>query len=217
MGETTTFTLTVRNPSDKPANDVTLALPVPQGAEPLAGDGLIDGVAGWRWAIGTLGTGASATRVASVRIARQPATGALLLKPEASARGLTEPARTASGAAVINRNSTTSTFTPGAVATLRSADGMVSVDAPGGLFKQGLTLRASRTTPAGETTPPATVLGRRSLGTVFLNATDGNGKNIHQFDQPLTISMRYTPEQLQAAGLTEATLAIFWFDTDAQR
>ncbi|HEU4323529.1 MAG TPA: RHS repeat-associated core domain-containing protein [Roseiflexaceae bacterium] len=217
LGETTTLTLTVRNPSAQPVDNVTVSLPVPQGTEPLPGDGLVDAASGWRWSVGTLAGGASATRTASVRITSLPTGGALLAKPEASARDLPEPARTNGGAAIVDRSATTSAFTPGAAAALRSADGMVSVDVPRGLFKQALTLRASRTTPAGEVTPPASVLGRRSLGTVFLNATDSQGQNVHRFDQPLTISMRYTPEQLQAAGLTEGALAIFWFDTAAQR
>jgi hypothetical protein len=46
----------------------------------------------------------------------------------------------------------------------------------------------------------------------FLDATDAQGAAVRTFDAPLTISVSYTPEQLAAAGLSEANLALFYYD-----
>ena len=53
---------------------------------------------------------------------------------------------------------------------------------------------------------------RRGFETFFLEATDTTGADIHQFDAPLSISVTYTPEQLQAYELSEADLTLYWFD-----
>ena len=218
LSETVTATLTVRNQASQvSANNVIVTLPVPEGTEPLPGDGLVDAFTGWRWSLGTLAGGASATLTAQLRIVRAPKGGALLLKAQASADNQAQPDGDTKGGVIVDRSIARASFVPGNAATLQSADGLIRVDVPRGLFGRALKLQASRAAPAGEKNPPATVRGHRSLGTLFLNASDSAGQAVHTFDQPLTLSMRYTPEQLEATGLSEADLSIFWFHPDAQR
>lgn len=58
---------------------------------------------------------------------------------------------------------------------------------------------------------------KRGLGTFSLNATSDTGAETHQFDAPLSVSIKYTPEQLEALGIAEADLGLFWFDEQAGR
>jgi RHS repeat-associated protein len=57
------------------------------------------------------------------------------------------------------------------------------------------------------------VAGRKKgLGTFYLNANDAQGHEVHQFSAPLTVTVAYTPQQLQATGISEDDLSLFWYD-----
>jgi len=86
---------------------------------------------------------------------------------------------------------------------------VVTTPMPAGASDRALILRDDLTPPAGAPVPPP--LGR-SFGVFFLAATDTAGRAVHQFGQPLTITLNYTREQLQARGIGEHDLALQWFD-----
>lgn len=99
-------------------------------------------------------------------------------------------------------------FTPGVAATLRSSDGRVTVTVPGTAFDRPLTLQVDR----GRDRVRDGVRGRPTTGPIALTASDDQGAEIHSFVAPLTLSVAYTPEELTAQGLDEATLTLFWVD-----
>ncbi len=91
-------------------------------------------------------------------------------------------------------------------------DGRVTVSVPSGAATQPLRLRATRTPDTGEVEPPKIAGIRRGFGTFFLHAEDVGHQAVHQFAQPLTLSLRYTPQQLQALDIAEDDLTLFWYN-----
>jgi hypothetical protein len=212
VGDTAVLTITVSNGAPDPALDLSLKLPTPDGAVAEPGPNTISPTQGWQWTLPRLEQYSSASFTGALRVVRMPKGNALLLRPEATARGLSFAAREVGGAVVIDRahGPATTVFTPGADATLRSSDGTVTVRFPSGGFDRRLTLR--HTPHVRPSNAPPVVGFKRAIETFTLDATDDQGADIHQFTQPLTVTIGYTPEQLQAVGIAENDLTLFWFD-----
>jgi len=111
----------------------------------------------------------------------------------------------------------TAAFTPGAPTLLRSRDGQVSVQFPGAGAARPLTLRFGYDPLPGKRRPWDRVNGHPGLAPIFLDATDAQQNEVHQFTAPLTLTVAYTPEQLQALDIGEADLTLFWFDESQDR
>ncbi len=121
-----------------------------------------------------------------------------------------------------------SRYTPGQAAVLRGRDNRVIVEVPANAFDAPLTLEylsfddvRPRLRARGQAEPPVIAGYRRGFGAFFLEATDDQGRDIHQFKAPLTVTIRVTPQQLEVLGIAPDDLTIFWFDetlvgTDAQ-
>jgi uncharacterized repeat protein (TIGR01451 family) len=223
VGETAALTVTVRNLAPNPATNLVVTLPTPDGALALSGPTTLTPVAGWRWTLARLEGNATADLTGSLRLVRMPQGNAVLLQPLASADGVTVPAAASGGALATVRETGNARFTPGVAATLRSADNRVEVRVPPGAFRRALNLRARGLAEAlterqtrGLPLPPPLANGRRVFGPFVLDAADDTGADIHQFDAPLTISVTYTPEQLQAFGIPAGELRLFWFDEAAR-
>lgn len=81
---------------------------------------------------------------------------------------------------------------------------------------------AQRAATPGPARPPLStkelpIPGRtRGYQPFFLQANDDQGREVTQFDAPLTLRVRYTQEQLAALGIHEGDLTIFWFDEQAE-
>jgi RHS repeat-associated protein len=222
VGDTAAITLTIDNAAPHAADDLVVSLPTPDGALPLPGPGLVSTAQGWQWNLGRLDGQASATLTATLRLLALPPGQALRLLPQASAAGLAAPIRARGGAVVVAaRGPATAAFTPGTPATLRSRDGRVSVQLPATAADRRLTLRhraladlLADGSGRGQTLPSR--LARRGLGAFALDATDDSGADVHQFSAPLTITVSYTPEQLELLRIAEGALTLLWFD-EAQR
>jgi hypothetical protein len=222
IGDTAAITLTIDNAAPDPADDLVVTMPAPDGALPLPGPGFVSAANGWQWDLGHLDPQASLTLTATLQLVRLPQGQALRLLPEASAAGLAGPVRARGGAvAVAARGRAIATYTPGAPATLRSRDGRVSVQFPATAADRSLTLQhraladlLADGSGRGQRLP--TRLARRGLGAFALDATDDTGADVHQFTAPLTITVGYTPEQLETLRIAEGALTLFWFD-EAQR
>jgi hypothetical protein len=64
----------------------------------------------------------------------------------------------------------------------------------------------------GKTEPPAVAGFRRGFGAFFLEAADDQGRDVHTFKAPLTLTYHFTPQQLRVLNLVAGDLQIFWFD-----
>jgi RHS repeat-associated protein len=213
VGDTVAFTLTVANGALDPAEDLLVTLPTPDGALALPGPNTVGSSQGWQWPLGQLGGRASTDVTGQLRLLRRPTGDALLLHAQASARGLDRPIHMISGALVTDRTlgAATMRFVPGATARLRSRDGRVQVDFPPHAFGRALMLRHDITPLVGASTRRSAGL-RCSFGAFALDATDDAGQAVHQFTAPLTLTVSYTPEQLQALGIAEDDLTLSWFN-----
>nr|MBA3946055.1 hypothetical protein [Herpetosiphonaceae bacterium] len=213
VGDTAVISVTVTNQAPDPATDLSITLPVPDGTVPVAGPGLVSPTSGWAWSQAQASGGSTTTVVATVRVTQLPPGAALLAQLSATARGLVTPVYTEGGARVVASvaKSVPILFTPGTATLLRSADGQVEVQLPAGAATQPLLVSHSMVPTAGESVP-APVAGLHGFGTFFLNANDTLGQPVHQFAQPLTINVHYTPQQLRALHLMEDALTLFWWD-----
>src|SRR5215216_1753438 len=88
VGDTAAITLTVTNGAPDPADDLVVTLPTPDGAIALPGPATLGAAQGWQWNLGHLDGASSLTLNATLRLERLPQGAALLLHPQASARGL---------------------------------------------------------------------------------------------------------------------------------
>jgi RHS repeat-associated protein len=149
---------------------------------------------------------------------------ALVVTAQATADGLDIPIRAVGGAIVDDPAAARATvnFVPSRAARLTSPDGRVTVNFPAGAAKQPLRLsyrslpaaRAdARTTPL--VIPESRANNRRGFAPFFLTATNEQGNDVHRFDAPLTLTIHFTPQQLQALNLSAASLALYWFDETA--
>jgi len=101
VGTTATLTLTVSNEGDDPAQALVVTAPAPAGATPLPGEGYVSATAGWRWTVPALAANASTTVRGTLLVTAPPPGDALLIRAEATARGLAN-ASTGEGGALFD-------------------------------------------------------------------------------------------------------------------
>ena len=233
LGDTVTATLTLTNESSNAAQNVRVTLPTPQGAvattppvpatasstsAAVRANGVATAVASpdAQWSVPTLAGGQSTTFSTVYVVAQMPPGNALVLHPQLIADSFTRPISETAGATVSDpANAAQIAFVPGTPVTLQSPDGTVRVTVPGAAATVPLTLKhtpyaAKRT--RGDFLPPLSTGFRKGLGVFSLDALDGQGSAVHQFAQPLSLTIQYTPEQLDALGIGEADLSLFWYD-----
>jgi RHS repeat-associated protein len=207
ISDTATITLTVANEAADAAAGLVVSLPTPDGVLPLSGPTISSPFVGWQWNVGALAAQSSLALTATLRLQSMPSGKALLFHAQATADGLTQPIAEDGGALVLDPSfgPASAVFTPGATTVLTSSDGALTLQVPPTAATTPLTLTVSPATPASPSF-------QRGFGTFALDATDAAGAAVHQFSVPITLTLRYTPEQLQARGLAERDLTLFWFD-----
>ena len=214
IGSIVTATISVFNQAPDAAQNLVVSMTVPSGtvALPTARQN-------WNWNVGQLAGGSSLTLTTTLQVVGVLDGGALLLQPQASADGLSLPVTKVAGAIAIDHllDVPSVTYTPGQSTTLRSGDGSITVSLPAAAYTAALTLRHSWQPLPGNVVVTSTAGLRRSLGAFYLNATDTLSQSIHQFNQPLTLTVQYTPQQLQALGVSEGDLALYWYDEGSQQ
>jgi RHS repeat-associated protein len=169
----------------------------------------------WTWQVPALeGNGGSVTFVATARLSQAPAGDAIIARANITADGIPVPVVSERGALVLgpNRGPASVPFTPGNASTLHSQDGRTHVQVPAEAYTQTLTLQHTYQHSSGEIVPSEVAGRKKGLGTFYLNATDAQGGEVHQFAAPLTVTVGYTLEQLQATGISEDDLTLFWYD-----
>ncbi len=220
VGDQATISVTVSNRSIYPATNLVVDLPLPDGTTPTTKADLATDGQGWRWTVAELAGNSSQTFVAALQLNAMPQGAAVLARPQVAASELALPITDVGGALVHDvptATPATTAFKSGTPATLRSADQRVTVQVPAGLLNDDLQLTyrtlAEKRQSTKDFQAPAAIVGfKRGLGTFFLDATNARGQAVHQFKEPVTISVRYTPEQLLALGIAEADLTIFWYN-----
>jgi RHS repeat-associated protein len=214
VGASAVFTLTLSNQADNAAEDVVVSVPTPDGALALSGPTIGTPATGWEWDVGTLAAQSSIALTASLSLQSMPSGKALLFHAQASADGLNAPIHEDRGALAYDPafGPASAVYTPSATTVLTSTDGAITIQAPPAAATMPLTLTINTTPPSGTAQVTATANFQQGFGTFHLDATDSSGAAVSQFSQPLTLTMRYTPEQLTARGLAESDLTLFWFD-----
>lgn len=210
VGDLFTVTATLNNESAYAANNVTITLPLPAGAEAYP----TPRPQGWTWQVPYLDAGGSVLVTATMRLSQMPPGEAVLGTMQASAQGLTDTSYQTIGAVVVDRTlgSASESFVPGTAATLRSRDNRVEVQIPANASDQALTFRHSFEPGAGHVLPTDVAGRKHNMGVFYLSAINAYGTEVNQFNAPLTITVKYTPQQLQAMGIGEEDLTLFWFD-----
>ncbi|GAA5531430.1 RHS repeat-associated core domain-containing protein [Herpetosiphon gulosus] len=219
VGDEATIQLTIANTAPYGATNLVVELPFPQGATPIDQRSNEIAQRGWHWKLNRLDGKAQHQFTARVRITTLPPGAALVVRPQVTAHELGQPIRGVGGALVTPLQTTTSSadVVRNQPATLINQQDRISVTFPAELNIQPLKvtyvpLRDRK--QAGSRTNPGM---RRGFGAFALHATDMQGAIVHQFAQPVTMSIGYTTEQLDALGMSEADLTLFWFDDQAQR
>ncbi len=217
VGETFTATIVVENHSEYAANNVSIELALPAGvtraSNPSAGN--------YSWQEASLGANEALTSTATLRLVQAQPGGAIVLRPEVSASNAKASLTSVGGALVVERNQAPNTarFAPGSPASLRSPDSRVEVTLPPNASTRALTLRYGQQPKpgSGESDKTGEKLAGRKWGfePFYLNATDDTGAEVHDFSAPVTIEASYTPQQLEALGISEGDLSFFWFDASA--
>ncbi|HEX8221081.1 MAG TPA: discoidin domain-containing protein, partial [Chloroflexia bacterium] len=210
VGDLFTVTLTVHNQAPHPASNLAVTMPLPAG---VVAQG-ISQTDGWNWQAARLDGDGSTTMSALMRLVQTPPGDAVLVRVEATAQGLSVPVTGIGGALVVRRGLGVATkpYVPGVGATLRSPDGRIEIKIPPGATDRPLTLQHSYD-PGPKDKVSTEIMGfKRGFPPFYLNATDAQGREFHQFSQPLTITINYTPQQLQVLGFTEEYLSVFWAD-----
>src|SRR5207253_1204233 len=203
---TPTATFTVSNP------DPTATLTAGPSSTPTATS--MPNPNDWTWQQPSLDGGGTAVFTATMQLVQSPPGDAIVASAQATAAGLSGAASHTGGAIVVQRGlgNGTARFTPGSPAHLQSLDGRVQVDIPPNAADRPLNLQHSLNPGPGDVTPPEIAGRRRGFGTYYLIATDDQGQRFHQFAAPLTVTVSYTPQQLQALGIWEGDLSLFWYD-----
>ena len=213
VGDTATITVRVTNQAPDAAQNLTISLPLPTGAVALPSN-----AQSFAWNVPSLAGNTGFTLTGQLHLNQLPAGSTLLLRPQLTANGVAALTRSG-GAIVVDRNlaPATARFTSGTATTLQSQDSQVEVNVPAGLFTSSLNLRHSIQPDAGFI-PPTTIAGfHKGFGSFYLAARDDQNNSIHQFAQPLTITVSYTPQQLQALNISEQDLTLFWYDESSSR
>jgi RHS repeat-associated protein len=214
VGDVFTITVTINNEAIDPANNLVVTMPLPLNtvAHPLPLPN------GWTWSRARLEGRSSVTFTAVLRLLTAPTGGAVLARAQATANGLTTPVVEVGGAIVVPPALTEAVtlFTPGVPATLRGLDGRSEIQIPGNAASRALTMRHSLA--RGPHNPAAPEIAGRKKGfpIFYLDATDDQGQQFHQFSAPLTITLNYTPEQIRVLGISEEDLTLFWFDENRE-
>jgi RHS repeat-associated protein len=221
VGDTFTITLTVNNSAPDAANNIVVSVSRPDSILSLGAFQMTPETAvaqskfdtdNWTWQLPTLsGNGGSVTFVATAQLIQPPDGDAILVNARVTANGLSVPVIGTGGALYLssNRGPASMLYVPGIPVTLQSLDGRIQVDVPANAYTQTLTLQ--HTIPGRDV--PTDLAGRKKgLGTFRLNANDAQGREVHQFLAPLTVTVGYTPQQLQATGISEDDLTLFWYD-----
>lgn len=213
VGDTFTATLTLENQSEDAANNLQVSLPLPTGVQKASGYGS----GNWTWQQAGLNAYDKVVFTAPMRVMQSQQGDAVVLRVEADADGMPSPASTTSGVAIIPRNmpAFTTRFTPGTALSFRSPDGKIEAVLPADASDRPLTIRYGLTPPAGKTAARGGAGRSKGLPTFYLDATDDAGNEVHAFASPLTITATYTLEQLEALGITEGDLSLFYFDENS--
>lgn len=170
--------------------------------------------AGWTWQQAQLDAGSTITMTAVGRLVQTPPGDALVVNADAIAQDLTSLTHDTGGAIVIDPTlgPAITSFVPGTAVTLHSQDSRVEVQIPANAFDQPLTFKHNLVPDPGKAKAHEIVGRKAGLGTFYLSATTAGGDEIHQFDTPLTLTVSYTPQQLQAMGTSEDDLSLFYYD-----
>ena len=220
VGDTATITLTLTNQSALPASGVDVTLTLPDGAVASTKDGRLKQNAGWAWPGLSIAVGATVTQVLKAQINRMPPGEALLLRARMTLPSAPNAVQITGGAVVVDRNQapTTARFTPGKKDKLQVNAARITVDLPPGLAAKALTVThipQAQVKQARKDKKQAPLTKRRlqrSLGAFELLATDDAGNDVHQFTEPLTITVGYTPEQLDALNIAQGDLQLTYYD-----
>lgn len=102
VADTATMTLTVHNQGDVPADDVVVAVPVPESVQALSGPVTGSAPATWAWTIGHLNAQTHTTLTATLQLTQTPAQRAVVFRATARARDLPQPITHLAGALVAN-------------------------------------------------------------------------------------------------------------------
>jgi hypothetical protein len=140
----------------------------------------------------------------------------VVFAPEVLAADLAEPARALGGVLVYERQPASATrILPGQAARVASADQRVQIDLPATAADRALTIRyqrldaiASERAARGLVVPQGGFFGQADLDAFALTATDDVGQDQPTFRAPVTITMRFTAEQLLARGLRAGDLTL---------
>ena len=210
VGGLFTATLTVSNQSPYPADNLTARLPLPVGAvaypDPQPN--------GWIWQLARLSGDATFTRSVVLRVPQMPPGEAVVTRAQVTANRLNFPVADSAGALVLPQNpsSVTVSYTPGVSLTLRTPNGRVEVQVPADAADRPLTLEYSLQPGGRNRVPPRVVGFKHGLPAFYLNATDAQGREFHNFAKPITITVGYTRQQAEALGYTPEDISLFWFD-----
>ncbi len=225
VGQSITATLSLKNSAPDPAKAVVITIATPNGAIALPGAGMVAPDQGWRWSQAELAANSSTTLTAQLKVTSLPAGGALLMRASVTAQGLPVALYGKAGVLVEGDNvgilpkEKANSYIPGAVTTLTSQDGQLEVKFGAKAYPEELTLKhlprqikLPDLKAQNKLVPPPAPPLRRGLGTFFLEAIDSKGGEVHKFNEPLTLTVKYTPQQLEALGLQEDSLTLYWFD-----
>jgi RHS repeat-associated protein/uncharacterized repeat protein (TIGR01451 family) len=210
-GEVVTATLVATNAADDPATDVVVSMPVPAGAKSVSDEQ----AASFTWRSPELGAHSSMTVTAVIRVAgATPPGDAILARAQVTASGLPVPIVAHGGAVLANNSGVASSanYTPGQPVVLHGSDGRTKVEFPSNASSRALTLKYDTKPGKGHTQARGKAGRKTGFEPFYLEATDGTDQDVHQFSAPVKIRFHYTPEQLQALGIMEDNLTLYWFD-----
>ncbi|HEY0071713.1 MAG TPA: hypothetical protein VGE04_17240, partial [Chloroflexia bacterium] len=215
VGSVVSITVVVTNQDPDPATNVTITLPLPAGTIPrLPNAAYNSSLSSWQWTQSSMAANSGITVTASAILNQAPTSRALVVRASAIAAGLQVPAAKTGGALLAQLHAVPATvaFTPGSPAVLNSPDGRIQVTVPSDAASQALTFQFSYTPDIGAIIPPAVPAFKRGFSTFYLKATKLDGTRVTTFAKPLKVRATYTTEELQALGIPEGDLTLFWFD-----
>ncbi|NJM07894.1 hypothetical protein HC891_19440, partial [Candidatus Gracilibacteria bacterium] len=110
-------------------------------------------------------------------------------------------------------------FVPGQETTLESPNGRVEAVFASDTYTEPLELNYrtktehdASVTVAEERSPDTSAGFGRGFEVFHLHATDLQGEDVHQFSEPLTLTVEFTPQQLAVLGINPLRLTLFWWD-----
>jgi RHS repeat-associated protein/uncharacterized repeat protein (TIGR01451 family) len=215
VGSVVSMIVVVTNEDPDAATNVTITLPLPAGTTPqLPNAAYNSSISSWQWTQSSIAAHGSVTVTASAVLSQAPTSRAVVVRASAIAAGLQVPTVKTGGAllAQVQAVPATVAFTPGSPTVLNSPDGRVQVTVPSDAASQALTFQFSYTPDIGAVTPPAVPAFKRGFSTFYLKATALDGTRVTTFARPLKVRATYTTEELQALGIPEGDLTLFWFD-----